>query len=581
MTMRDGVRLAVDVYLPKGLPSDARLPVLLTQSRYWRAIEARPPLSWFIDNLEDVMPVIGGMKSFFVRRGYALVYVDVRGTGASYGIWRYPWDSTSLLDAWDILEWIVAQPWCNGQVGGIGVSYLGTTAELLLATRHPAVKAIFPMYNHTDPFVDITFPGGLFNQRFIRDWSDMDTYQDHNRLHPMMGSLALLVARGVRPVNGGRAALADAINEHAANGSAYQIAYDVTFRDEVEPEVGVCVDDLSIHNYRQAIEESQVPTYGWASWQDAGTAEAALRRFLTYPGADHVTIGAWNHGGIMQASPYRPARASFSPPIQDQWREILRFFDAHLKQLETVAAVERRVDYYTLGAEQWQHSPTWPPSGSQMQRWYLAADHCLSQAPPELDTGEDHFQVDFAASTGAQNRWWELSIALNMTIEFNDRAAQGEHLLIYLTPPFEQDVELSGNPVLRLEVASDVPDCAFYAYLEDLAPDGTIYYLTEGLLRALHRKVSPTAPYTQLTPYHSFRQSDAAPLVPGEIAVITFGLQPISALIRAGHRLRFGLGGHDQGTFPRLPAVGDVHWRVQRNTLHASWIDLPISSNRR
>ncbi len=155
-----------------------------------------------------------------------------------------------------------------------------------------------------------------------------------------------------------------------------------------------------------------------------------------------------------------------------------------MKQLETGATGERRVDYYTLGAEQWQHSPTWPPSGSQMQRWYLAADHCLSQSPPEMDTGEDHFQVDFAASTGAQNRWWELSIALNMTIEFNDRAAQGEHLLTYLTPPFEQDVELSGNPVLRLEVASDVPDCAFYAYLEDLAPDGTIYYLTEGLLRA-------------------------------------------------------------------------------------------------
>jgi hypothetical protein len=289
-----------------------------------------------------------------------------------------------------------------------------------------------------------------------------------------------------------------------------------------------------------------------------------------------VTIGAWNHGGAMQASPYRPARAPFSPPIQDQWREILRFFDAHLKQNGNGAAGERRVHYYTLGAEQWQHSPTWPPPGVQMQRWYLAADQRLSQSPPETEGGEDHYQVDFEASTGDQNRWWELSIALNLTIELRDRAAQAARLLTYLTPPFEQDVELSGNPILRLEVASDVPDCVFYAYLEDVAPDGTVYYLTEGQLRALHRRVNANAPYTQLAPYHSFRQADAAPLAPGEITEITFGLQPVSALICAGHRLRLGLAGHDQGTFPRLPAQGDVHWRVQHNNQHASWIELPL-----
>jgi uncharacterized protein len=576
VTMRDGVRLAVDVYLPKGLPPGVRLPVLLTQSRYWRAIEAITPLSWFIPNLEDLMPVIGKMKAFFARHGYAQVYVDVRGTGASFGVWRYPWERASLDDARDLLDWIVAQPWCDGQVGGMGISYLGTTAELLLAARHPAVKAIVPMYNHPDPFIDITFPGGLFNERFIREWSEMDHYQDRNQLPPVMGKLAQWAARGVRPVNGDRAAIAAAVEEHAANGSAYQIIYDATFRDEIEPEVGVSVENLAIHNYRQAIEESRTPSYGWASWLDAGTADAALRRFLTYPGADHVTIGAWNHGGFMQASPYRPPDAPLSPSIDEQWGEMVRFFDAHLKQLDTRASGERLVNYFTLGAEQWQHSPTWPPPGVRTQRWYLAGERSLRREPPGDEDGTDTYQVDFLASTGDQNRWWELSAAFRQTIEFRQRAAQGERLLAYLSPPFESEVELCGNPVLRLELTADVADCAFYAYLEDLAPDGQVYYLTEGQLRAVHRRISPAAPYSQLGPYHSFRQADAWPLTPGEIAEITFSLQPVSALIRGGHRLRLGLAGHDDGTFPRFPAHGDVQWRVLRNSLHPSWLDLPM-----
>ena len=140
VSIRDGVRLAVDVYLPKGRPTNVRLPTVLIQSRYWRTMEPRPPISWFIDDVERLMPVIGGMKAFFVRRGYALVNIDLRGTGASFGKLRYPWDPICLQDAWDILEWIIAQPWSDGNVAGMGISYLGTTAELLLATAPPGCQ---------------------------------------------------------------------------------------------------------------------------------------------------------------------------------------------------------------------------------------------------------------------------------------------------------------------------------------------------------------------------------------------------------------------------------------------------------
>jgi putative CocE/NonD family hydrolase len=575
--VRDGTRLAVDVYLPKSLPTGIRLPTLLVQSRYWRAMQPAAPLSWFIDDLEEIMPILRDLKPFFVRRGYALVYADVRGTGASFGAWRCPWEPISVQDACDLLDWIVAQPWSSGQVGGMGISYLGTTAELLLATRHPAVKAVVPMYNHPDPYVDIAFPGGLFNHRFIRDWSEMDRHLDRNQIPPMMGRLARWMARGVRPVNKDQTAVDEAVSGHSGNGNTHQIAHRLTFRDEVEAETGVSPDSLALHNYQQAILESQIPSYGWGSWQDAGTAAAALRRFLTYPGANHVTIGAWNHGGMMQASPYRPARAPISPPMPEQWREIIRFFDAYLKEVDNGIQGERLVNYYTLGLELWQHSPTWPPPGVSEQRWYFSSEHALSLAPPTEDSGEDHYTVDFRASTGNKNRWWELSVALNQTVEYGNRSEETPHLLTYLTPALERDIELCGNPLIRLQAASSTTDCAFIVYLEDVAPDGQIFYLTEGQLRAIHRRTSSTPPpYTPLGTHHSFNEGDAWPLVPGEVAEISFGLLPVSALIRAGHRLRLSLAGHDRGTFLRAPSEGTPEWRIMRNSTFASWVELPI-----
>ncbi len=101
------------------------------------------------------------------------------------------------------------------------------------------------------------------------------------------------------------------------------------------------------------------------------------------------------------------------------------------------------------------------------------------------------------------------------------------------------------------------------SYLEDLFPDGRIVGLTEGQLRSIHRRISSEpAPYRLSVPYHTFYREDAWPLVLGELAEISFGLLPVSALIQKGHRLRVALAGHDAGTFPRVPANGTPVWEV-------------------
>jgi predicted acyl esterase len=166
LTMRDGVKIAVDLYLPRGLEPTKRIPAILEQSRYGRRIQLRAPLRWLIDTSPPY-------ARFFARHGYAWVEIDVRGSSASFGSIAYPWSPDEIADANEVVNWIVRQPWSNGKVGATGLSYSGEAAELLLANRNPAVKAIAPYFAFWDTYEDTAFPGGVYLAWFIRTWSSL------------------------------------------------------------------------------------------------------------------------------------------------------------------------------------------------------------------------------------------------------------------------------------------------------------------------------------------------------------------------------------------------------------------------
>ncbi len=578
--MRDGVGLAADVVLPRNLPPATKIPALLVQTRYWRKMEMRSPFKWFLTP-EALDPYFKDFAPFFASHGYALVSVDVRGSGASFGTWRYPWAEESVEDGRDIVDWIVSQPWSNGKVGAWGISYLGTTAELLAVLNHPAVSAVIPMFNHPDAYVDIAFPGGIFDERFIKAWGHFDLLLDQNVVPPDFGYLGRMVVKGVKPVDADKDGrlLAAAVREHKDNGNAYELASSAKCRDDRPKGTPIRIDDITVHRFKEEIERSGTALCGWASWMDAGTADAAIRRFLTYDGTQMTVIGAWEHGGRFNASPYRPPDAPASPTLPSQWQEMHRFFDAYLKDVDNGVRARKTLFYYTMGEEDWKKTPVWPPEGTEMQRWYLAEDNTLLPVAPEAGTGADRHTVDFSASTGDFNRWWEMGVLEDKTVMYGDRAEADKLLLTYTSPPLEEDTEITGYPVVTLHVESTEEDGAFYVYLEDVDEHGRVTYVTEGQLRASHRKVSEeTPPYVQQVPYHSFKRADMMPLVPGEQAELTFGLLPTSVLIRKGHRLRLAVAGHDEGTFVRIPAQGTPTIKVSRNQNGPSCIDLPVAA---
>jgi putative CocE/NonD family hydrolase len=162
--MRDGCRLAVDVYLPVG--AGARVPCILILTPYYRRFALKPGASAGIESA----PGAFRWRDLFVPRGYALCVVDVRGTGASFGTrdsFRSPRERDDFRE---IAEWVVAQPWSDGRIGATGISYVGAACDFLAGTGHPAVRAIAPLFAVWDTYADHHFPGGMLLNRLAENY---------------------------------------------------------------------------------------------------------------------------------------------------------------------------------------------------------------------------------------------------------------------------------------------------------------------------------------------------------------------------------------------------------------------------
>lgn len=568
VTMRDGVRIAVDLWLPEGLEEGATLPAILHQTRYWRGAQLRWPASLLFDSPGD-------RAEAFVRQGYAWLSVDARGSGASFGTRPYPWSPDETRDGAQLVDWIIAQPWSNGTVGAFGTSYDGTTAEFLAVNQHPAVRAVAPRFSLFDAWADIAFPGGLRLASFARQWGTFNAALDRNEVPPhlaeMLGWRRLLVL-GVRPVDGadGDTLLQDALKEHADNWDVTELAMNTTYRDDGTGTNTAA--DFSPFSFTKQLDGSGTPIYGWSGWFDGAYAHSAIKRHLTLTNPENrLILGPWDHGARFQVRGAVGEATEF-----DHRGELLKFFDRYLKQEQTGLVSDAPVHYYTMVEGRWKAASAWPPPSDPL-RLYFGADGTLSPEAPQQRFAADRYSVDPEHRTGTQSRWDSL---MGYDVAYADRAAADATLLTYDSPTLDRDVEVTGHPVVTLYVASSANDGAFLAYLEDVAPDGSVTYVTEGVLRALHRKLATTpAPYRQVVPYRTLRRADGRPLRPGEVAELVFDLLPTSYLFRAGHSIRIALAGADADHFSPVPDGAPPTWEVSRSRAHPSHVMLPVAPN--
>jgi uncharacterized protein len=588
VTMRDGVQLAVDIWLPQDYQAGQRLPVLLRTTRYGRDGQ----FGWgyrLAVALKQAQPHGPGdeQTDYLNQHHFVVVVGDARGSGASGGHRETEFSRDEISDLGELVNWAVKQPWSNGRIGTFGQSYEGATAELTASTNAPAMKAAAAFSSQFDVGM-LVFPGGVYNQALIQSWSDLikklDESGDVCVTKGLTGFRCWWAGRFVRGVkrvdadlNGEQLAqiLAQRHNQYPAD-----LLSQSEFRDDplhLRGGSSTTFAEISVFGHRAQIESSQVAMQVWCGWLDADVCAGALSRYLTFKNPQQLIIGPFSHGLDFNADPFLTPSQHIppEPPAEQQYRMMADFFDLLLRP-EVSSPVESSIRYYTMGEGQWHETKVWPPQGfDSTTRLYFEANHALSSTPPMTVSAGDVYPVNFTASTGKNNRW---ATELNLDILYPDRSGEDSKLLVYTGAPLASDVEISGSPVVVLEVASTALDGAFFGYLEDVAPDGHVTYLDEGELRAVNRKQMDVneRPYDSLGPVPSNLRRDAQPLIPGKPAELKFCMWPTSILLRKGHQIRVALAGADAGVFRRYPPGGDVTWTVYRQSALASYVELQM-----
>jgi putative CocE/NonD family hydrolase len=579
--MRDGVEIAVSVDLPADWKTGERLPVLMRSARYWR----EPQVGWtarMLLALRAIQPddILDKQALYFAERRFVVLRVDVRGTGASGGHRAMEYSPAEVADIGEVAAWAAQQPWSNGRVGSFGISYEGNTAELAAVPNQPAIRAVMPLYDSFDDYDDIV-PGGVASHSLLSKWSAVVVALDHNDVcgaNEVKGWKCWrdrLMTPGVRPVD------SDTHGEHLArivkqhnNLNVIEAINKIDFRDDAvsTQEGNYTLGQVSPSGLRDKIESSKVSMMVWCGWLDGEGCTDSLIRYNTLSNPQAVIIGPLSHGGDYNVDPFASNHSPAAPPSDEQLKMEADFFD---RVLRNPTPFQSSIRYYTMGEGQWHSTNIWPPAGFTTKRLYFAPQNGLSLTPPISSPSSDTYTVDFTASTGKQTRWH--TGYGGGDVVYPDRAVEDKKLLVYNSAPLESDLEITGTPVLTLQLSSTAADGAIHAYLEDVSPGGRVTYLDEGILRVIDRKeVDPhSLPYLPFGPAHSYYRSDAEPLVVGQSATLRLILYSTSILLRKGHRIRLALAGADAGIFERYPQDATPTWTVYREPKRPSFLDVP------
>jgi uncharacterized protein len=542
--MRDGVRIAIDVWIPAEAGA-GNIPTVVRQTRYQRA--TRAPSSAITDN-SNFAEAMRWMSS-----GFAFVVADARGTGASFGARKSELSDDEIKDYDEILTWIGSQPWSNKRIGTYGTSYDGDTAELVARHKNPYLKAVAPLFNDFDPYRQLTFPGGV-NFEAFRGWSAFTQAMDGIDgaiesgiavLGPLFGgadSETIKAALQVAPVQtaDGETLLKEAIREHQNNQYA-------DFAKNEDRDLPLW-NAIAISTFRTEIEASEVPMFIQVGWPDAATSEGTLERFTTFRNSQEVWIGPWRHSGNQIVDYARPTTKLSFPDFEAdaQFARLRDFFKTHLRDdTELPSPNGKRLHLSTNGSDGWIESTVWPVEAVADRPFYMLYGGKLLESPQEL---KPSVLPNLPHTTGTANRW-TTNVGLAGEQDYSGWTNGSDSRVAFTTEPFKQDTHILGFPVVSVDVTTQGTDGALFAYLEKVTPDGSVLYITEGMLRLSRRGKTQPQVRTDQRLDRTFATADNLSMTPAEPASVVFQMVPTSTLFEAGSRLQLSFATTDTGNF--------------------------------
>ncbi|HSW57529.1 MAG TPA: CocE/NonD family hydrolase [Dehalococcoidales bacterium] len=539
--MRDGTILYADVYRPD---QPAKFPAILTRLPYNKNISF-PAGSGYMNPIR------------YARAGYAVVVQDVRGTGASEGQANF-WHQESE-DGYDSVEWLAAQPWCDGQVGMFGFSYFGHTQLTAAVTRPAHLKAICPSQTYS---VAHSFPFSLRGDKF--------RFQIHPIWSLMISNLALLRSQAdparTRTLANTLMKLVDNIKEQYS----FLPLKDAPAAKLIDS-MGMMPSyaDILLHKDDEAwwqelagplpLEKINVPAYHIAGWYDVDTLPGVIQTYQRIiensesevaRSNQKLIIGPWIHTAEMLSKVGElEFGMSASGAVVDMAGLHIRWFDRWLKELDNGISAEPPVRIFVMGENRWRFENEWPLARTRYTPYYFHSrgransqfgDGLLNTLPPDEEPF-DSYLYDPRHPVPSQ----EMGMGA-----FNQQAVEERpYVLVYTSAVLQTDLEVTGPVVISLFAATSAVDTDFSAKLVDVWPDGKAYNVAEGIIRAGYRESG----------------RELKPVEPGQINQYNLSLGATSNVFKSGHRIRVEISSSD---FPK--------WDRNLNTGHPIGQDAQI-----
>jgi len=580
VAMRDGKRMAADVYRPK----DA--------SKKYPTIFVRTPYNFNFWDIHLGAPSDMSDELEAVKRGYAIVQMNERGHFFSEG--NYDILGPPISDGYDAISWIAKQPWSNGKVGTIGCSSTAEWQMAVAAQGNPAFAAMIPQgfgagVGRVGPYYEQGnwYRGGAVQMLFIA-W----IYGQQNQVRPMFppntsqedlirASKSFDLAQHLPPVDWSKALrhlpVMDIIK--AVDGPhgifADRMPVDTggamiqrTPNDPAWYKGGLWHDNMKIN----------VPGFWFMSWYDVSVGpnlaaynqvrktarpEIANQQYAVIAPTLHCAYKRATENTVVGERSLGDARLNYDDLTFAWFDYFLKGEDNHI--LEKMP----KVRYFTMGINKWQSSDTWPPQGAQPLSFFLSSggkantlngDGQLSDMPPATDAPD---QFDYDPMNPVPSYGGNVCCTGNAVAggAFDQRKMEERpDILVYSTEPLRQGIEVSGPIEVTLYVSSDAKDTDFTVKLIDVYPDGRAYNLDETIQRVRYR---------------NGYDKPVAWMEKGKVYKITFQAMTTSNYFEAGHRIRVEVSSSNFPRFDRNLNTGGNNYDetkgvIARNKVHHS-----------
>lgn len=516
VAMPDGVKLGVAVWSPEPNTGE-KLPAILVATPYNKLIPR---------NIEDAQ--------YFVPRGYVYVAYDLRGRydseGQAYLYGEYDGKDLNVMQSW-----VASQSWSSGKIGMYGGSYLGFIQWAGALYQNPNLTALVPQVSPDDHY-DNVYPSGAFQLSNSLDFlwfccggrtNTPIEVMDWEKWYKHLPLTDLANWAGIQNTK--------LWNDLLAHPN----------RDDYWPGPGERISPGK--NGPGKYDKILVPTFNISGWYDQ-VSQATINNYVgmsTYGPAEHrnhhkLMMGPWVHGGLFRTTQGELTFPSQSAPNGNAWR--LRWFDRWLKGMDNGFDKEPPVYVYVMGADKWRNECEWPLKRTQYTKYFL---HSKGQANSLLGNGtlgtespgqepNDSFAYD--PQRPVQTLGGNVAMHPARVGPYDQTATElRSDVLVFTTEPLKEDVEVTGNIVVKLHASTDRKDTDFTGKIVDVSPNGYAQILLEGVIRGRYAK--------------TFKEQNL--LTPGQIYEFYVDLWSVSNLFQKGHRIRIEIS---SSNFPKYDA---------------------------